>query len=786
MPYKKNYTSAVSFIIIVFTIYWSFNSLMPNHRAKANLPETEFSSKRALVHLKEITQKPHYVGSKNHQEVRNYLISELEKLGLTVELQTQMAVNKKWRAGTNTKNIIAKIKGTENGKALLLLTHYDSAPHSSLGAGDAGSGVVTILEGISVFLKNNTKPKNDIIILISDAEELGLLGANAFVKHHPWAKDVRLVLNFEARGSGGPSYILMETNGGNKNLVQAFNKAKPRYPVGNSLLYSIYKMLPNDTDLTVFREDANINGFNFAFLDNHFDYHTAQDNYERFDKNSLEHQASYLMPLLYYFADADLEKLDAEEDFVFFNFPGISDGKAGSGLINYPFSWVTPMLLIAVLVFIVLLYFGLKNKKLQFKSIVIGFIPFLISLSLSGIFTFYFWKILLKIHPQYKDILHGFTYNGHYYITTFIALTIWFTLWFYNKYFKDHAAVNLYIAPIFIWLLINTAVALYLPGAGFLILPAAIALIILSILLFSKEKQGNIIILCSFLAIPVLVIFVPLIQMFPVGLGLQMSSISTTFTVLILGFLLPILSSYKQLKKISQLFLLIAVLSFISASFSSGYSKDQKQPNSILYFFDADSNKSFWASYNTKIDAFTKQFLGDDPTEGSFINNPSPSKYGTNFKLYKKTDLIDIKQPNVEILTDTILEDERKIHLKITPQRKSNRLELLSNNVLHFKSFNMNGENLELTKGEDFLFTTEKSKHILSYYFTREHETLDIIFSIAKEEIPDLEFYEASYNLFEHKLIKEITKGFKPRNAIMMPMPFVLNDAIVIKKKIKL
>jgi hypothetical protein len=33
-----------------------------------------------------------------------------------------------------------------------------------------------------------------------------------FAKHN-WAKEVGLVLNFEARGTSGPSYMLMETNG---------------------------------------------------------------------------------------------------------------------------------------------------------------------------------------------------------------------------------------------------------------------------------------------------------------------------------------------------------------------------------------------------------------------------------------------------------------------------------------------------------------------------------------------------------------------------------------------
>lgn len=74
------------------------------------------------------------------------------------------------------------------------------------------------------------------------------------------AKNVGLVLNFEARGSGGPSYMLVETNQGNAKLIKAFNEASPPFPVANSMMYSIYKMLPNDTDLTVFREEGHING----------------------------------------------------------------------------------------------------------------------------------------------------------------------------------------------------------------------------------------------------------------------------------------------------------------------------------------------------------------------------------------------------------------------------------------------------------------------------------------------------------------------------------------------
>jgi Peptidase family M28. len=136
-------------------------------------------------------------------------------------------------------------------------------------------------------------------------------------------KSIGLVLNFEARGSGGPSFMLMETNGKNSALLKAFLKSKPNYPTSNSLLYSIYKTLPNDTDLTVFRQQADINGFNFAFIGDHFDYHTAQDSYSRLDKTSLLHQADYFTTGINYFSNADLTTLNSDTDDVFVNLPFI-------------------------------------------------------------------------------------------------------------------------------------------------------------------------------------------------------------------------------------------------------------------------------------------------------------------------------------------------------------------------------------------------------------------------------------------------------------------------------
>lgn len=770
-PFKK-YNSLVAFAILIFGVLFSFYTLMPSDKETFKIKDTSFSQEKALVQLKEISKKRHYVGAPAHKEVRDYITSELQKLGLEVTIQEQLGINKKWHSATEAHNILAKIKGSGQGKALLLLTHYDSNPHSSLGASDAGSGVVTILEGVRAYLASNPKPKNDVIILITDAEEIGLNGADAFVNHHPWAKNVGLVLNFEARGSGGPSYMLLETNGGNSKLIKEFVKAHPKYPVANSLMYSIYKMLPNDTDLTVFRQDANINGFNFAFIGDYFDYHTAQDSYERLDRNTLMHQASYLLPLLTYFSNADLSNLNSKDDLVYFTFPIIK-------MVSFPFSWVMPLTIVAFLIFILLCLYGLAQGRLSLKGMGIGFIPLLLSLIIAVVVAIFGWKLVLLVHPQYNDILHGFTYNGYEYIAAFVALSFATTYYIYNK-FKKKSVVDLSIAPLFLWLVINVLITIYLKGSGFFIIPVYFALSGLAIALLSKDKTKSHILSNSLLALPLLIIFAPLVKMFPVGLGLKNLFISAIFVVLIMGLLVPVLIKFRTKRLLVYMGFAISIVFFVKAALNAGYAIDIKKPNSILYIYDADAQKAYWATYNQKLDDFTTQFLGDNPIKGGVDGKVAASKYGTSLAWHKPTDIIPLELPEInQIVNDTIYQDKEHYHFIIRPHRHTNRIELKANSDLHFKNFSLNGQVFTKQKDEKYVMDTEKRKHLLSYYFTKPNETLTLEFTLEKGEIPDITMYIASYDLFTNPNF-----NIKPRSEIMMPTPFVLNDAIVIKKQL--
>ncbi|TDE31982.1 M28 family peptidase [Flavobacterium ranwuense] len=740
--------------------------MMPHWTSDEEGPLSEFSTKRALKQVEAISKQPHYVGSKEHEVVANYLVKELNKLGLETSVQEGYTLSD-WGNLVQSKNILARIKGTSNSKALLLLTHYDSAPHSySKGASDAGSGVATILESVRAFLYSKTPHKNDIIILFSDAEELGLNGAALFVTKHHWAKEIGLALNFEARGSSGPSYMLMETNNGNAGLVKEFAAAKTTFPVSNSLMYSIYKMLPNDTDLTVFREQGNIQGYNFAFIDDHFNYHTAQDDINHLNKNTLAHQGTYIMPLLNYFSNADLNTTQASEDHVYFTIPYT--------FINYPFSWVLPMVVIALALFIFLLFLGRAKRILSFRKIGIGFIPFLSSLIGTGLITFFGWKALLILYPQYNDLLNGFTYNGHAYIAAFVLLGLAITLAFYNRFSAKKVTMNHYVAPLFIWILINGALAFSLQGAGFLIIPVYFGLFLFAAFIITQKSRK---ILSLVFSIPALIIIAPFIQMFPIGLGLKVLFGSAVLTVLTFGLLLPVFGAFAKKGIWSLVFFVLAIGFFAKAHSESGYEYGKAKSNSLLYVYNADTDKANWATYDTNLDSWTKGYLGENPKEAMALNEtPLFSKYNSGFTYAAEAPKKGILKPNIEFLEDRVVGNQRYLKIKISPNRNVNRYDIFANEKMAIHNFKANGVT---TLGQKNSLYQRKGKKILSYYVVG-NIPLEMQFSVNVATVLDMELMESSFDLMTNPLF-----GIAKRENWMMPTPFVLNDAVVIKQKIK-
>ncbi len=760
-----NFSRTLCLLLAAYAAYYSISSLMPSYSPDLKKGTDIFAVDRALKHVKNLSLEPHAVGFPGHQKAASYIIGELKSMGLETIIQEGYTAGD-WGNLSKATNIIAKIEGSGSGKALMLLSHYDSNPHSSFGASDAGSGVATVLEGVRAFLATGTTPKNDIVILITDAEELGLNGADLFVKEHPWSKNIGLVLNFEARGSGGPSYMLIETNRGNATLIDEFAKANPKFPVANSLAYSIYKLLPNDTDLTVFREDGDIEGFNFAFIDDHYDYHTALDTYERLDKKTLAHQGSYLMPLLYHFADTDLTNLKSLNDKIYFNLPFFN-------LISYPFEWIWPLFGLALLAFIVLVVLGFKKGELQTKEVLTGFLPMLIALLINGLIGYISWSALKWWYPWYQDMLHGFTYNGHTYIFAFAFFALAVCFFVYNRY-KKISTPNLLVAPLILWFGICAGVSYYLEGASFFIVPV-FGLLVTFLVTLKQEKPSPFLVL--FLALPALFIYTPFITMFPVGLGLKMLVASTVVTTLLYFLLIPLFGLSKHKMRFAIISVFLYLVFSIGAHINSTYSPENPKPSSLLYVYDADTNTAKWASYDKVLIGWNAQYL-ENAGEGS----PEPeentsktisSKYNTGFTHTAKAPNKSLAIPDISVMQDSVVGNTRLISLCVSPKRPVNRLEVFTNDVLLDKAV-VNGITLS-----EYYLEHRRSGKLITHYISN-NEYTEIALELPKDEVLELTFYEAANDLLTNSLFS-VPK--RPKQSI--PMPFVLNDATLITKTVR-
>ncbi len=229
---------------------------------------------------------PHPIGSLANEEVRARIVDALEDIGLSPQIQSRFVCGTFRRYCGTVSNVVVRIEG-KNREALLLNSHYDSQP-ATPGAADPMTGVAVLIEIARMFAQA-PPPERSLVFLFNDGEEAGLLGATAFVEHHPWAADVRAVVNLDARGSGGPSFPAY-TVGNDRAVLGPFAAAGGRVP-GGSALRAISALLPNTNDLAVF-DRLDVPGVMFGFARHIRHYHTPRDDLAHLNLGSLQQQGS--------------------------------------------------------------------------------------------------------------------------------------------------------------------------------------------------------------------------------------------------------------------------------------------------------------------------------------------------------------------------------------------------------------------------------------------------------------------------------------------------------------
>ncbi len=336
---------AIAWLIALECLVWA--RLTPPAVVPADAPLETFSAARAAQVLERLlgNGEPHPAGSPAQGQVRARLLGELRSLGLEPEVQVGVACA---ADGTCAElhNVLAMVSGLEPTLELGLMAHYDSVP-AGPGAGDDGQGVASSIEIARSLVA--ARPRVGVALVLTDGEELGMLGAQLFVDKHPLAPRLRTVLNLEARGSRGPS-LMFETTPNNARLIEAFSSA-PR-PVSSSLFATVYRTLPNDTDLSVLARHG-IQGLNFAFVGGVEHYHTSKDSLATLDLRSVQAQGAAALATLRELTEQKSEAPRGEA--VFF------DLLAGV-LVHVPAALMLPLAFVAALAFGVSLRRALRQS----------------------------------------------------------------------------------------------------------------------------------------------------------------------------------------------------------------------------------------------------------------------------------------------------------------------------------------------------------------------------------------------------------------------------------------
>jgi hypothetical protein len=713
---KKN--SFVSMIVLVqFTaaIIFAFSQFTLPQPLPVDAPADQFSAGRAIEALAPIASEPHPAGSPLLAVARGNLTEQLQLLGLEVEIQSTTGTLPRYNAAGHVDNIVARLPGTQSSGALLLMAHYDSVPQGP-GSGDNGTGVVTILESLRA-LQSEFPLNNDIIVLLTDAEEYGTLGAQAFAAQHPWMDDVSVVFNIEGALKG--SVVLVETGPQNGWFVNNFRAASP-HTLGYSWLYDLFGLMPNLTDFMPFREAGLAGGNLFAF-NGGSQYHTPRDTIENMDPRSLQQHGEQTLALVRHFSDVDLSEPHAS-DVVYFNI-------YKNWMVVYPTSWALPLaVVVSIMVFATMVWIS-RRYWMSVKKLLLGFLAALGSLVAGPTLVIIVWGVVRKIHPQYDLYFPAHTYNDGWYAAAFATLAGAVTVALFNLLRRKLEWRELLGGTLLLLGIINIPVSIFAPGFSYLF-PWPLFFAILPLwILSSDEIEGS----WKSGVVSILQILPSVFLWLPVGAVLYWSSGLDFIPAIALAVTLPLTLAVPLLEILRQsrqwVFPVVLVGGFlvgiIGGSLTSGFDAEHPMPLRVQYFLNADTGEAFWINPQGPLSEWQAQFTEESSEEVSW-NEVFPPFHSTIVR--SPAPVVDLSSPHVEVLGDFNKGNAHHLVLRIKPTRESDQIILAFPPGITVLSAQANGQPwIEIDWGNKPSPTAWQ----VFYYAALPEDGIDIVFAMA-------------------------------------------------------
>ncbi len=663
----------VAVVVLTLAGFAAVLSARPPAARDASAPTGEFSAGRAFEHVEAIAARPHPVGSAAQDAVREHLLTTLRGFGLSPEVQDTVSIEggtlSASAGGTGlarVRNVVTLIEGTASTGRVFLVAHYDSAQVAP-GGNDDAAGTSTVLETARALL-TGPRPRNDVVLVLTDGEEACLCGAKAFVDQHPLARDGGVVLNLEARGSSGPA-IMFETTENNRRLVDVYASA-PR-PVGTSFAVEIYRLLPNDTDFTPFRSDGRFVGLNSAYIDGAAVYHAPTDVPSAMDQDSLQHHGDNTLALTRALGDRDLRALAGGEDATYFPVPGL--------LVRYPGALVWPLAGLALVAVLALAWLarrrGLTSGGRLASAVPLTLLPILVAPVLAQLL----WWFLTLVRPAYSGMPID-PYRPQLYRLAVVALAALAVIAWFALLRRRFGPLTLAVAGLGWLAVLGLVLAAVTPGGSYLAALPALAGALAGLLALLVRGWGAVVAVTLGGVVAVVVLLPTVIMLFP-ALGLPTGAAGAFLTVLLGLALLPIVDLVhpegggqrgmaavraRRLGAVPAAIAFAVAVACVAAGLAVDRF-DEKHPalTQLMYALDTDDGTARWISEETTTQDWTGQYVSGDPhTVRDTLPMFGPEQVRTG-----PAQAATLPAPRLTLESDTRTGDTRTLRLRLRPER---------------------------------------------------------------------------------------------------------------------
>jgi hypothetical protein len=439
--HRLTYALLVSIVILAVATVTVVQTLPPRP-LPADAPTTEFSAQRAIEHIQVIATEPRPIGSPAFLEARDYVLTILMDLGLEIESQSIPEYG--------VENVVARIVGSSSSDAVLLVAHLDSV-HDSPGASDDGTGVATLLETARA-LTAGPSLRNTVMFLFTGPEEQCCIGAEAFMRAHPWVGDVRVIVNFDAGGLRGPA-VLSAISPDDGWLIRQLVRAD-RYLVGSS---AVTALSDSRTDFGLGFRPAGFSGYGFdLYWDRRI--HSPDDTIENLNPPSIQHQGYHGLALARHLGDLDrLEDL-REPDRVYFNVLRLFT-------VSYSRVWAIPLAVVVAGLFVAVVVYGRRRRALSWPGMVYGAVVLLVGLIVATLPAVLLGGLFSGMVPEYTSGTQLQTVQ----VSLFVALALGLTMAWYalSRRLKSVTLPDLTIGALVFGLVGMVGTAVIFPALSF-------------------------------------------------------------------------------------------------------------------------------------------------------------------------------------------------------------------------------------------------------------------------------------------------------------------------------